>query len=107
VEITLSSITERILAIREHRVLLDEDLAKLYGVATKSMLQAVKRNIERFPADFAFQLSTGEWQGLRSQFVTSNSGRGGRRYAPFVFYRVRVAMLSSVLNSPPSHSSQY
>lgn len=62
-------------------------------------MQAIKRNIERFPADFMFQLSTEEWGSLRSQFVTSNGGRGGRRYAPYAFTEQGVAMLSSVLNS--------
>jgi len=62
-------------------------------------VQAIKRNIERFPADFMFQLSTEEWGSLRSQFVTSNGGRGGRRYAPYAFTEQGVAMLSSVLNS--------
>jgi hypothetical protein len=63
------------------------------------LVQAIKRNIERFPADFMFQLSTEEWGSLRSQFVTSNGGRGGRRYAPYAFTEQGVAMLSSVLNS--------
>ena len=93
-------ITRHILSLRDQRVMLDSDLAALYGVETKVLVQAIKRNIERFPADFMFQLSTEEWDSLRSQFVTSNGGRGGRRYAPYAFTEQGVAMLSSVLNSP-------
>lgn len=88
-----------ILVIRRQRVLLDEDLARLYGVETRAVLQAVKRNPGRFPSDFMFELSAAEWAALRSQSVTSESGRGGRRYAPFAFTEQGVAMLSSVLNS--------
>ena len=88
-----------ILIIRRQRVLLDEDLAVLYGVETRSLVQAVKRNPERFPTDFMFELSVAEWAALRSQSVTSKSGRGGRRYAPYAFTEQGVAMLSSVLNS--------
>jgi hypothetical protein len=88
-----------ILIIRRQRVLLDEDLAALYGVATRALLQAVKRNPGRFPLDFMFELSAAEWAALRSQSVTSKPGRGGRRYAPFAFTEQGVAMLSSVLNS--------
>src|SRR6202047_2490760 len=92
-------ITQSILVFRGHKVLLDEDLAVLYGVATKVLLQAVKRNIGRFPEDFMYQLTAAEWAALRSQFVTSNPQRGGRRYTPYVFTEQGVAMLSSVLNS--------
>jgi hypothetical protein len=88
-----------ILVIRRQRVLLDEDLARLYGVETRALLQAVKRNPGRFPSDFMFELSAAEWAALRSQSVISKSGRGGRRYAPFAFTEQGVAMLSSVLNS--------
>jgi hypothetical protein len=88
-----------ILIIRRQRVLLDEDLAALYGVETRSLVQAVKRNLERFPPDFMFELSAAEWVALRSQSVTSKSGRGGRRYSPYAFTEQGVAMLSSVLNS--------
>jgi hypothetical protein len=79
--------------------MLDADLARLYGVETRSLVQAVKRNSERFPADFMFQLTTVEHSALRSQSVISK-GRGGRRYAPYAFTEHGVAMLSSVLNSP-------
>ena len=81
-------------------VMLDASLAALYGVETKVLVQAVKRNAARFPPDFMFQLSAEEFTHLRSQFVTSSSGHGGRRYAPHAFTEHGVAMLSSVLNSP-------
>ncbi len=97
-------IGSRILTLREQRVMLDADLAELYGVATKVLVQAIKRNLVRFPADFMFQLSAEEWTALRSQSVTSNAGnppgRGGRRTAPYAFTEQGVAMLSSVLGSP-------
>lgn len=89
----------RIHLVRGHRVMLDADLAALYGVQTKVFVQAVKRNLARFPEDFMFQLSDEEWDVLRSQSVTSNLGRGGRRYAPYGFTEQGVAMLSSVLGS--------
>jgi hypothetical protein len=92
-------ITQSILVFRGHKVLLDEDLAALYGVATGVLIQAVKRNIRRFPADFMFQLTEAEWSVLRSRIVISSSGHGGRRYAPYVFTEQGVAMLSSVLAS--------
>ena len=92
-------IQNRILTLREQRVILDADLAVLYDVATKVLVQAVKRNAERFPSDFMFQLSAEEWSALRSQTVTSNTGRGGRRTAPYAFTEQGVAMLSSVLGS--------
>ena len=85
--------------IRGHKVMLDADLAQLYGVQTRVLIQAVKRNSSRFPADFMFPLSTAEAKALRSQTVISNKGRGGRRYLPFVFTEQGVAMLSSVLKS--------
>jgi hypothetical protein len=74
-------IGQYILGIRRQRVLLDEDLAALYGVETRALLQAVKRNPERFPPDFTFELSAAEWAALRSQSVTAKPGRGGRRDA--------------------------
>ncbi len=97
--VPLVRITNSILILRGHRVLLDADLATLYGVATKVLLRAVKRNQERFPQDFMLQLTAEEWAVLRSQLVTSKDGRGGRRYAPYAFTEQGVAMLSSVLNS--------
>jgi hypothetical protein len=91
-----------ILIIRRQRVLLDSDLAALYAVKTRVLLQAVRRNLERFPPDFMFELSAAEWTALRSQFVTSTPHRGGRRYAPYAFTEQGVAMLSSVLPSQRS-----
>ena len=97
-------IGSRIRTLREQRVMIDADLAELYGVATKVLVQAIKRNLVRFPADFMFQLSAEEFAALRSQSVTSNAsgqpGRGGRRTAPYAFTEQGVAMLSSVLGSP-------
>lgn len=91
-------IEERIHLIRGQRVMMDSDLAALYGVRTKALNQAVSRNVARFPADFAFQLTPMEQAGLRSQIVTSK-GRGGARYASRAFTEQGVAMLSSVLRS--------
>jgi len=96
--ISASQIEQSILLLRGHRVLLDSTLAGLYGVQTKVLVQAVKRNRERFPSDFLFELNKQEVTDLRSQIVTSSWG--GRRYAPFAFTEQGVAMLSSVLNSP-------
>ena len=92
-------IAQSILVFRGHKVLLDEDLAGLYGVATGVLVQAVKRNIRRFPADFMFQLTEAEWTVLRSRTVIPTSSRGGRRFAPYAFTEQGVAMLSSVLSS--------
>ncbi len=91
-------IEQRILFIRGHRVILDRDLAELYGVPTGTLNQAVARNVSRFPTDFAFYLTPDEAAGLISQSVISN-GRGGRRHLPRVFTEQGVAMLSSVLRS--------
>ena len=85
--------------IRGQKVLLDEDLARLYGVAVKQLNQQVRRNLDRFPEDFMFRLDADERANLRSQFVTSSSW-GGRRYEPMAFTEQGVAMLSSVLRSP-------
>lgn len=94
----IDDISRRILVMRGQRVMLDIDLAVLYGVQTKVLNQAVKRNIKRFPPDFMFQLTEDEISLLRSQFVTSK-GSGGRRYAPYVFTEHGAVMLASVLNS--------
>ena len=93
------NIASIIYTIRGEKVMLDVDLAELYGVETKVLKQAVRRNIERFPADFMFKLTKDEFDSLRSQFVTSNVGRGGTRYLPFAFTEQGVAMLSGVLKS--------
>ena len=92
-------IERSILWVRDAKVLLDEELAEMYGVETKALVRQVKRNLDRFPDDFMFQLTADEWESLRCQIGTSNVGRGGRRYAPFVFTEQGIAMLSSVLHS--------
>jgi hypothetical protein len=88
-----------IIVIRGHKVMLDSDLAELYGVETRILVRNMKRNIERFPAHFMFQLTSEENERLRSQIGISKSGRGGRRYLPYAFTEQGVAMLSSVLHS--------
>lgn len=93
------AIDRRILVVRGQRIILDEQLAVLYGVETRALVQAVKRNRDRFPLDFMFQLDEQEVDFLRSQTVISNTGRGGRRYKPYAFTEYGVAMLSSVLKS--------
>jgi hypothetical protein len=95
-----AEIERRIHIIRGQRVMLDSDLARLYGLTTAVLNQAVRRNRARFPHDFAFRLTEQEFRTLISQFVTSNAGRGGRRKVPWVFTEHGVAMLSSVLRSP-------
>ena len=94
---TAKQITRSILLMRGQRVLLDAELATLYGVATKVLLQAVRRNSARFPEDFMIQLTTAEWAALRSQIVTLEPGRGQhRKYLPYAFTERGVAMLSRV-----------
>lgn len=92
-------VISKIYLIRNHKVMLDIDLAELYQVETGRLNEQVKRNADRFPEDFMFQLTNEEWESLRSQFAISKKGRGGRRYAPFAFSEHGVLMLSSVLNS--------
>lgn len=89
----------KIYLIRGQKVMLDIDLAELYQVETKRLNEQVKRNADRFPEDFMFQLTNEEWEFLRSQIATSKEGRGGRRYAPLAFTEHGVLMLSSVLSS--------
>jgi phage regulator Rha-like protein len=99
-QISIERIEQTILLIRRHRVMVDTDLAKLYGVPAKVLNQAVRRNASRFPADFRFQLTGEEATALRSQFVTLKIGRGQhRKYRPYAFTEQGVAMLSSVLHS--------
>jgi hypothetical protein len=98
--VPLERIANRIYLIRGEKVMLDHDLAELYGVQTKVLLQAVKRNIERFPDDFLFQFSKQELENWRSQIVTSNpTAKMGLRRPPYAFTELVVAMLSSVLGS--------
>ena len=97
--ISEETIEQKIYVIRGRKVMLDSDLAMLYEVPTKRLLEAVRRNIERFPGDFMYVITNEEVMNLRSQFATSSLGYGGRRYKPFVFTEQGVAMLSSVLRS--------
>lgn len=92
-------IEDMIYAIRSQRVMLDSDLAKLYGVETKFLKRAVKRNLKRFPEDFMFEMTSQELENWRYQFGTSNSIKMGLRIKPYVFTELGVAMLSSILNS--------
>jgi phage regulator Rha-like protein len=94
-----SAVESRIVLLRHQRVILDTDIAELYGVPVKVLNQQVKRNRERFPADFVFRLTSKEDEVLRSQFVTSKQGRGGRRYAPYAFTEHGAIMAATVLNS--------
>lgn len=104
-DITPILVESKIFLIRGKQVMIDRDLAELYGVETKRITEAVKRNIERFPEEFRFQLTSEEYDFLRSQFATSNDReekketRGGRQYLPYVFTEQGVAMLSAVLRS--------
>src|SRR6266581_939605 len=93
------NVAELVFFIRGEKVLLDADLAMLYGVEPRVLNQAVARNRKRFPADFMFQVSAREYDALTSQIVISEKGRGGRRYLPYAFTEQGVAMLSSVLRS--------
>lgn len=93
-------IENKIYLFRDQRVMIDRDLAELYGVTTKVLNQSVNRNLDRFPDDFMFKLSLKEASNLRSQFVTSSLGHGGLRWQPYAFTEQGVAMLSSVLKSP-------
>ena len=97
--ILANRVDSKIQILRGQKVILDSDLAELYGVPVKQLNQQIKRNLDRFPADFFFQLSTAEYRNLRSQIVTSNSSRGGRRYLPNAFTEHGAIMAATVLNS--------
>ena len=97
--VPMERIAGQIYLVRGEKVMMDADLAVLYQVLTKNLNLAVRRNIDRFPADFMFQLSKEEFENLRLQIATSSSEYGGRRYLPYVFTELGVAMLSSVLSS--------
>ena len=97
--VPVAFISQKIFFVRGTRVMLDADLARLYGVETKNLNKGVKRNASRFPGDFMFQLSSKETQFLRFQIGTSKGVQGGRRYAPYAFTEQGIAMLSSVLRS--------
>jgi len=92
-------IESKILSIRGQQVMLDRDLAELYQVTTKRLNEQVKRNIQKFPSDFMFQLTEDEWNTLRSQIATSKNRRGGRTYIPFVFTEIGCNTVSGILNS--------
>lgn len=98
-QIAENIIIEKVHVIRGLKVMLDRDLAEMYGVEVRTLNQAVKRKLQRFPADFMFQLTEEEWDSLISQIVISKKGRGGTRFLPYAFTEQGVAMLSSVLNS--------
>lgn len=100
VGISMEQVGPKILYVRGQKVLLEFDLAKMYGVEARALVQAVMRNSHRFPSDFAFRLTQEEWEPLKSQFVISKAGKGGRRWMPFAFTEQGVAMLASVLRSP-------
>ena len=97
--IVSNEIESRIFVIREQRIMVDRDLAVLYGVETKRLNEAIKRNIDRFPTDFMFQLTSDEWESLRSQFATANKDISKVRFLPYAFTEHGVLMLSNVLNS--------
>src|SRR5947208_11730932 len=97
--VPIERIESRILLVRGDKVLLDADLATLYGVQTRRLNEQVRRNLARFPADFMFQLTDAEFELLMSQFATSNPGRGGRRKRPLVFTEHGALMAATVLNS--------
>lgn len=97
--LTVEAVDSKIHLIRSQRVMLDSDLAAIYGVTTAALNQSVRRNKKRLPQDFAFELSADEWAALRSQIVISNKTRGGRRYLPWVFTEHGAIMLATLLNS--------
>jgi len=99
IQIPVQHIEQKIHLIRGIKIMLDSDLAELFGVETRVLTQAMKRNIDRFPEDFMFQLTTKEWDVLRSQIETSKKGHGGRRYPPYAFTEHGATMLASVLKS--------
>ena len=98
-QLSIDQVKSHIYSIRGTEVMLDRELAQLYGVETKVLNQAVKRNIQRFPERFMFQVSPEEWDSLKSQIVTSNKGRGGDRYLPYLFTEQGVTQLSTILRS--------
>ncbi|MDY6987747.1 MAG: ORF6N domain-containing protein [Thermodesulfobacteriota bacterium] len=98
--VPVEQVERTILLVRGQKIILDADLAELYGVETKILNKAVKRHLDRFPEDFMFQLTAEETENLRFQIGTSRAGHGGRRYLPYAFTEQGVAMLSGLLNSP-------
>lgn len=101
IAVAVDAIAGRIVTLRGQRVIVDADLAALYGVETKRLNEQVRRNVERFPADFLFTLDQAEWEALRSQFATLKTGRGQhRKYLPYAFTEHGAIMAATVLNSP-------
>lgn len=99
--VPVESIAQSILVLRGQKIIIDTDLAALYGVTTKRFNEQVRRNLERFPADFMFQLNEDEWESLRSQFATLKAGRGQhRKYLPYAFTEHGAIMAATILNSP-------
>jgi hypothetical protein len=103
--VPVERIERSILVIRGHKVILDHDLASVYNITTARLNQQVRRNIHRFPEDFAFELSVQEFRNLKLQFATSSSGWGGRRKPPFAFTEHGAVMAASVLNTPVAVSA--
>src|SRR5258708_11255250 len=97
--VLVKPVESKILILRGHKIILDSDLAERYGVPVKRLNEQVKRNAERFPADFMFQLSAKEHDSLKSQIATSSKARGGRRYPPYAFTEHGAIMAATVLNS--------
>ena len=97
--LTTNQLGALIYEVRGHKMMLDFDLARVYGVETKSLNRAVKRNADRFPKDFMFQISSNEWKNLKYQIGTSSSGHGGRRRRPYAFTEHGAIMAANVLNS--------
>lgn len=101
IAVAVDTVASRIVTLRGQRVIVDADLAALYGVETKRLNEQVRRNLERFPADFMFTLEQDEWEALRSQFATLKTGRGQhRKYLPYAFTEHGAIMAATVLNSP-------
>ncbi len=96
---SIAEIEKHIFIVRKQKVMLDSDLARIYGIETKTLNRAMKRNLNRFPDDFKFQLTEIEGESLRYQFGTSKKGKGGRRYSPYVFTEHGALMLGNILNS--------
>jgi ORF6N domain len=108
IELSEELVSNKIYYIRNQKVMLDSDLAMLYGIETKVLKQAVKRNISRFPEDFMFEITEIEYHSLRSQFVTLKKGRGQhQKYLPFAFTEYGVLMLSSVQKKQKGDTNQY
>jgi hypothetical protein len=105
--VPVEQVQNKIVLVGGEKVILDSDLAELYGVSTKRLNEQVKRNIERFPSDFMFRLNSEEFENLKSQFATSSSSWGGRRKLPYAFTEHGAIMAASVLNSQRAGSGKH